>query len=210
MNKFITFCAVYRNEAPRIRYGLDLAASLFENMLIVVQPSDDATLKICQEYTPNVIERKIEPPEVSKDIIMRHLETPWMFYLDADEFPSLAVIRMLERIEPYELIGKDSVSFIRVNYVDGIIIEAQGIDRQYRMLKKSVRWNCKQQGQLVHIHPLVKSVKESNLFIYHHRTFDKVKRQTEVWNNYEPKTKDACNQYVKDVEKELEVKGGKK
>lgn len=204
MNNFITFCAVYKDEAPRIRYSLDLASKLFKNMIIVAQKSEDATLQICQEYTPNVIDRKIEPPEVSKDVIMGRLETQWMFYLDADEFPSLATIRMLEMITPSDLFGYDSVSFLRTNYIDGLIIEGgQGIDRQYRMLRKDVRWDCAKQGRLAHIHPLVKKTKMSDLVIYHHRTLDKIKAQTKVWNKYSPSTKTECDKYVKDVEEEL-------
>lgn len=204
MNNWITFCAVYKDEAPRIRYSLDLARKLFDNMIIAVQKSDDATLQICQEYTQNILNRPVEPPELSKDFIMKEIKTEWMFYLDADEFPSLGVIRYLEMVEHTNLYGYDSVSFIRINYINGLAIEGnQGVDRQFRLLNRNVRWDCLKQGRFAHIHPLVTHTKQSDLVIYHHRTLDKIKAQTEVWNKYSPSTKPECDKYVKDVEAEL-------
>lgn len=204
MNTIITFCAVFRNEASRCRYVLDLVKSLFDNIIIAVQESDDETLQICREYTDNIIVRHSEGPEESKDFIMEQVKTPWTFWLDADEFPSLSMIRMLEQVDPAVLFGYDSVSFIRTNYIDGLIIEGgQGIDRQYRMMRSDVRWNTKAQGKVIHIHPLVKKTLESDLIIYHHRTLEKVKRMTERWNSLEPKSVNDCNLYVKNVEKEI-------
>lgn len=205
--KFITFCAIYRNEASRMRLDLDWASKMFDNMIIGVQQSDDATLEIAKEYTKNIILRPSESPEESKDFIMEKVKTHWTFWLDADEFPSVSLMRWLETLSFFDLTSYDSVSFLRVNYIDGLIIEGgQGIDKQFRMMIKHVRWNTKLQGKRIHIHPIVRNTLQSNLVIFHHRSLQKIKDQTERWNQLEPLTKEACDKYVKDVEKELEEK----
>jgi hypothetical protein len=173
-------------------------------MIIAVQKSDDNTLKICKEYTSNIIERPSEGPEESKDFIMEQVKTPWTFWLDADEFPDLYTIRFLEQCNPALLFGYDSISFIRINYVNGIKIEGgQGIDRQYRLIRKDIRWRPDYQGKKIHIHPMIKLPRESSYIIYHHRTLEKIKTMTERWNELESKSIDECNQYVINVEKEL-------
>lgn len=204
MNQFITFCAIYRNEAGRIRYCLDLAKDVFTHIVIGVQKSEDDTLKICKEYADEVVERPEESPEESKDHIMAAVKTPWTFWLDADEYPSLSTIRQLEMIEIPDTIGYDAFSVIRINYVDGLEIEGgQGTDRQFRLIRSDVRWDTKKQGRRIHIHPIVVNPKQTNWTIYHHRTLQKIKNQTERWNQLESSTVTACNEYVKNVEREL-------
>ena len=204
MTEQITFCAVFRNEAQRVRMVMDLAKSLFRQVVIVVQQSDDDTLKICTEYPAEIIERPAESPEESKDFIMHQVRTPWTFWLDADEFPSLETIEYLQTFDSYTLAGYDAVSFVRVNYIDGLIIEGgQGEDHQFRLIRSDVRWNPKAQGRRIHIHPLVKHSKHLSKVIYHHRSLEKVERQTERWNELESQTKGACDEYVKKVKEEL-------
>lgn len=204
MTDFITFCGVFRNEAPRIRQILDFAQKMFPEMILAVQQSDDATLQICKEYTSNIIERPSESPEESKDFVMEQVKTPWTLWFDADEFPSVNLIHFFERITPADLFNVDAVSFVRINYIDGLIINGnQGEDRQFRLIRKDVRWDPKTQGKRIHIHPLVKKPKMSDHLFYHHRTLQKIKDQTKRWNELESQTKEACDKYVKDVEAEL-------
>lgn len=204
MNNQITFCAVYRNEAQRVRISLDFARSFFSNIILVVQNSEDGTLSICREYTGNIIERPSESPEESKDFIMEKVITPWTFWLDADEIPSQSVIRYLETFDPLLVLNHDAISFNRINYIDGYAIDGgQGNDVQFRMMRKDVRWKTKERGKRIHIHPIVDYPLKIERDIYHHRTLEKVEKLTERWNNLEPQTKGVCDQYLKKVKEEL-------
>lgn len=204
MNHMVTFCAVYRNEARVIRQTLDLAKSLFPTLILAVQESEDNTLEICKQYATTLIQRPSESPEESRDFVMEQVKTPWCFWLDADEFPSLPLIHYLEQFEPAQTAFHDAYSFIRINYVDGVIVTGgQGEDRQFKLLKKEIRWNPQGQGRRIHIYPQVTYPQPSDLKLYHLRTLEKIKRQTERWNELDSSTKKACDQYVKDVEAEL-------
>jgi hypothetical protein len=186
---------------------MDLAQSLFRQVVIVVQKSDDDTMKICCDYPAELITRPAESPEESKDFIMEQVRTPWTFWLDADEFPSLDTIEYLQTFDPYTLAGYDAVSFVRVNYIDGLIIEGgQGEDHQFRLIRSDVRWNPKSQGRRIHIHPIVRNPKHLTKVIYHHRSLEKVERQTLRWNELEKQTEQACNDYLKKVKEELVYK----
>lgn len=204
MNNYITFCAVLRNEEINARRILDIGSKLCRRMVIAVQESDDNTLKICQDYPATIIQRPSESPEESRDFIMEQVKTPWTFWLDADEFPSLSVINTIERFEPWLIAGSDAMSFVRINYVNGITVTGgQDKDKQFRLLKSDVRWNPKQQGRRIHIYPQVKNPIHSDKEIYHYRTLEKIKRQTERWNELEKSTQKACNDYVTKIEEEL-------
>jgi hypothetical protein len=73
-------------------------------------------------------------------------------------------------------------------------------------MKPSVRWNPKLQGQRIHINPIVKNPIYLEYPIYHNRTLDKIEKSTRRWNELEPKTEKACNDYLKRVKQELGVK----
>lgn len=202
MNPVLTFCGVYRNEQDRVRYVLDVAKALCYDMILVVQDSQDNTLKICKEYTERVIQRPAESPEESKDFIMENIMTPWTFWLDADEMPSFELMDYLTYFSGAP--GYDGIKFPRINYINGLHIEAnQGKDEQFRLLERSVRWKPKEQGKRIHIHPIVKNSMLLDFPIYHHRSLEKIKRQTERWNELDPSLKSVCDQYVSDVIKEL-------
>ncbi len=202
MNPSLTFCGVFRNEQDRIRYVLDIGKALCKDMVIVVQESSDNTLKICKEYTQTVIERPSESPEESKDYIMENVKTPWTFWLDADEMPSVELIDYLSYFSPP---GEyDGIKFPRINYINGLRIEAnQGEDEQYRLMANSVRWKPLVQGRRIHIHPIIQQTLSLGFPLYHHRTLEKIERQTKRWNELEKSTVGVCNDYVKKVKEEL-------
>lgn len=204
MVDFLTFCGVYRNEAVRIREVLEIGRYLCKDIRVAVQESEDKTLQICREYTESILERPSESPEESKDFLMEQVKTPWTFWLDADEVPSMELIHWIETLTPMTLAGYDSVRVPRVNYVNGIhVIAGQPDDKQYRLLSNSVRWNPVAQGQRIHIYPVVRATLDIPYPIFHHRTLEKIERQTQRWNDLEPKTAPMCNKYVEDVRKEL-------
>jgi hypothetical protein len=195
MNSYLTFCTVLRNESNNVRRILDIGKSLCLDMVIVVQKSEDATLKICREYTNNVIERPVEPPEVSTD---------WTFWLDGDEVPSYELMKWLEDFIPPKDI--EGVRIPRFNYINGLRIEENdGKDIQFRMVTKNIRWKAKQQRHVCHIYPIVDKViiLEYPKVIYHHRTLEKIERTTKIWNDFEPRTSEMCNDYLARVKDSL-------
>jgi len=202
---YLTFCGVFRNEAPRVRHVLDIVSKLCTELVIVVQESEDATEQICREYTDNVFAHPPQSPEESKDFILEKVQTPWTLWFDADEIPSLELIRYIETFNPKNVEGYDGLAFPRVNYVDGLIVTGgQGKNApQFRMLRKDVRWKPELQGGRIHIHPLVYHRLDVNKPLYHIRTLEKVKKQTERWNELQPGLAEVCNKYVEEVEKEL-------
>lgn len=199
----ITFCGVFRNEAPRIRHLLDIVSKLCKELVIVVQESEDATEQICQEYTDNVFSHPAQSPEESKDFIMDRVQTPWTLWFDGDEIPSLELIEYIKMFNPQNVGNYDGIKFPRVNYVDGLVVTGgQGEDKQFRMVRKDVRWRTEVQRR-IHINPLVHNPLEVDIPLYHHRTLEKVKRQTERWNELQPELSNICNEYVSKVEEEL-------
>jgi hypothetical protein len=204
MNSNITFCGVFRNEAQRVRYVLDIAKRICGNMVLVVQKSEDATRTICSEYTDNIIDRPPESPEISKDFIMEKCPTTWTFWLDADEIPSLELIDFVKNFDTIKYQDFDAIRFPRINYIEGYRIEAnESEDEQYRMMKNSVRWNAVARGQIIHIHPAIKAPMFMDLPLFHHRSLEKIEKSTERWNELEPKTKPMCNAYLSKVKEHL-------
>jgi hypothetical protein len=206
MNKNITFCGVYWNEAQNVRRVLDWAKGFFADIIIAVQTSDDGTEQICAEYTTNILHHPPQSPEESKDEIMSLVKTPWAFWLDADEFPSKELMEELVNFNPDNFKQFDSIGFPRINYVDGfrIQVDPDQTDRQWKLLKNTVRWNVKKQSAKIHIPPMVYYKVASNSPIYHYRSFEKVDKRTDRWNELEIKTKPFCDKYRDDVRKELE------
>lgn len=199
----MTFCAVLKDEAKVMRPILNLARDMGMLMCLAVQKSEDGTMQIAQEYTGNILVHPSQSPEESKDAIMETVTTDWTFWLDADEYPSLALINFVKDFNP-SYFHHDSIKFPRLNYIDGYHIEAnQGKDEQYRVMRSSVRWMPKEQGRRIHIFPLVQNPMSLPYPIYHYRSLEKIRRQTERWNSLEPQTADACTKYLKDVEEAL-------
>lgn len=200
----LTFCAVFKDEALTIRPVLNLARDLGLPMCIVVQESQDGTLQIVQEYTGNIIMHPAQSPEESKDEVMDRVNSDWTFWLDADEYPSTGMINFVRDFNPNQFPTNDSFKFPRINYIDGYHIEAnQGKDEQFRILKSSIRWYPKEQGRRIHIHPKVINPWLAPFPLYHYRDIEKIERQTARWNELEPKTAEACNQYLAKVKEEL-------
>jgi hypothetical protein len=201
----ITFCGVYRNESSRVRNVLDIAKYLCKNILLAVQKSEDNTAEICRKYTSNVINAPAESPEITKDKLMEKVTTPWVFYLDGDEVPSLSLIHFIETFDINQFKGYDAIRVPRINYIDGNTIEVnEGEDRQFRLLKSYVRWKALSRDTVVHIDPIVNSYFDVGYPVYHHRSFEKIDKMTDRWNELEPRTQLACNKYRERVKEELE------
>jgi hypothetical protein len=173
-------------------------------MVIAVQESTDATERICREYTDNILLHPHQSPEESKDAIMEQVKTEWTLWLDADETMSLPLIRFIETFNPAAYKQYDAIRVPRINYINGLVVEVnEGKDTQFRIIRNTVRWNPKLQGQRIHIHPMVQNPFYLDCPIYHHRTLEKIERTTKRWNELEPKTEKPCNEYLARVKEAL-------
>jgi hypothetical protein len=196
----ITFCGVFRNEEQNLRRVLEIAKGLGLPIKVVVQQSEDNTVKIAKEYG-EVLERPSESPEESKDFLMEQIQTGWTWWLDADELPSIQMIDFVRGFDERAFNHVDGILFPRINYINGKHIEANegGSDKQFRMMRSSIRWNAKAQGQRIHINPDVPRWILIDIPLYHHRTLEKVERMTKRWNELEPKTAKYCDEYLEKV-----------
>ncbi|MEM4267007.1 MAG: hypothetical protein QW404_03050, partial [Candidatus Nanoarchaeia archaeon] len=77
MNQYLSFNGVFRNEAVRVRGILDQIKYICakSKIFIVVQESQDHTLKICKEYTDNVFEMPAQSPEECRDFLADKVKT---------------------------------------------------------------------------------------------------------------------------------------
>jgi hypothetical protein len=204
MNKDLTYIGVFKNEAKRVRVILDIMKPVCKDMIIVVQKSDDHTLKICQEYTDNVFEREPEAPFYSKDFAMSKVKTKWAVWFDADEIPSYQLINYLMTTDFSRLMEWEAIRVPRINYIDGIDCTRKEAnpwgeyDYQFMILRSDVRWNPTPE-RAVHIWPKVQCHFGINYFVYHHRTLKKVENRTNDWDKIQPDLKDTCHKYVDDI-----------
>ncbi len=83
----ITLVTIAHNEADRIVDHLDRAAVYCDEMIVVVQDSDDDTAELVEDYPGATLLRDechgcAEP---SRDLAISAVTTDWVMYLDADE-----------------------------------------------------------------------------------------------------------------------------
>jgi glycosyltransferase involved in cell wall biosynthesis len=109
-----------------------------EVVLGVDRASTDKTLEIAREYCRNVPGVVFEFPHDDYELqahnkAQRLIEAPWTLRLDADEWPTEAMLRYarawLAEEHPREV---KALSFIRENRIDGELLKEEMIPRLYR------------------------------------------------------------------------------
>lgn len=209
MNKDLTYIGVFKNESKVMRTILDIMKPVCKTMILVVQPSEDITLKISKEYTKNVFERPQEAPFYSKDFLMSQVKTDWAVWFDADEIPSYQLINYLLSTDFSKFTPDyEAIRVPRINYVDGVNID-MGMefpwgkyDYQFMILRKDVRWNPTLE-RAIHIWPKVTKHFAINYLVYHHRTIKKIETRTEDWNKIQPDLKEECDLFLKMVDEKV-------
>jgi hypothetical protein len=203
MNKNLSYIGVFKNEANRMRYILDMVKPLVTEMHLGVQPSDDDTLKIAREYTENVYELPAQAPFYSKDFLMSQVKTPWACWFDADEILSIPLYNYLSGLD-FSLMGEyEAIRVPRINYINGVICEGgQEKDHQFMILRKDVRWNPTPE-RAIHIWPKVTQHFTIEFPVYHIRSLDKIVKRTKDWDVIQPDLTEVCHGYVDKVKEEL-------
>jgi hypothetical protein len=203
MNKNLSYIGVFKNEAKRMRYILDMAKELCPDMYIAVQPSEDDTLKIAKEYTKNVFELPATAPNYSKDFLAAKVKTDWFCVFDADEILSIPLFNYLNGMD-FSMMGDyDAIRIPRINYVNGVICEGgQEKDCQFVVLRKDIRWEPSP-VRAIHIYPKVLNHFTITMPYYHIRPFEKIIERTKDWDVIQPDLTEVCHDYVNKVEEEL-------
>jgi hypothetical protein len=203
MNRNLSYVGVFKNEANRMRYILDMAKELCIEMHIGVQPSEDDTLKIAKEYTKNVYELPSQAPFYSKDFLMSQVKTPWAVWFDADEILSIPLFNYLNGLDFSQMGEWEAIRIPRINYINGVVCGGgQEKDYQFMVLRKDIRWNPTPE-RAIHIYPKVQYHFAINFPVYHIRTLEKIVKRTEDWDVIQPDLKEVCHDYVDKVKEEL-------
>ena len=203
MNKNLSYIGIFKNEANKVRYILDMVKFLCPTLYLGVQPSEDDTLKICSEYTTNIFERPNEAPFYSKDFLASQVKTDWFCWFDADEIPSIPLFNYLNSLDFNKISEFEGIQIPRTNYINGVECSGGQInDYQFMVLRKEIRWNPTPE-RAIHIWPKLTKHFRINYPVYHIRTLDKIERRTQDWNRIQPNLKEVCESYVTNIKSEL-------
>jgi glycosyltransferase involved in cell wall biosynthesis len=81
----LTVIVLTRNEAPRLARCLQSFQTVADEMLVVDSGSEDETVAIAREFTPNVIRRDWPGRARQSQFAAEQVSTDWFFHVDADE-----------------------------------------------------------------------------------------------------------------------------
>jgi glycosyltransferase involved in cell wall biosynthesis len=184
------------NEAERIKECLDYHLPYVEEVVIVIQKSDDGTEEVVREYMKNhdhtpmkiLYYPKMGCSEATLQFGADELGTDWILYVDADEkFPKEFLEKMHDIIETNETDGfwleRDNYFTVQI-FNDAVPIEPKTItikhptrDRQFRLTRKSMSWFPPQ----IHVRCRVRGpqgngtqerTKQLDYAIYHHKSLN--------------------------------------
>jgi len=146
MIETVTAGGVFWNEARRLPHLLDILASHFRHISIVVQQSDDDTLKIAYERLKDVPGSKISVDvhhgsgDPSFPLLLRSVETPWTFIISGDELPSFDLLISMERLDRNVDFGDIDGFWIPFrSTIEGIDFTSEQ-DAHLRLFKTELGW----------------------------------------------------------------------
>ena len=87
MKKLLTVVILTKNEERTIKNVILNAQKCGANILVVDSGSDDKTVQIAKNYGANIVFRAWDNDfAAQRNFALQHVTTPWVLYLDADEF----------------------------------------------------------------------------------------------------------------------------
>jgi glycosyltransferase involved in cell wall biosynthesis len=180
----VTAGGVYWNEAHRLPRLLALLQEHFARTVVVVQESDDDTLGICQRMARQHDRVRTDEHRGAGDpsfpIMVQTVETPWIFVVSGDEWPTTELLDSLpDAVRMAEQRGHDGVSIQFQARIDGIETH-QEQDRHVRLFATRVGWP----HAMLHSRPLVLNpLAWETGYIQHDRTLDEMIRDyLRYWN----------------------------
>lgn len=181
----ITVVILTKNEEEHIISVIKNAQKLTDKVLIVDSGSMDKTVELAEKYEAEVVYREWDNDfSAQRNFALKHVETEWVLYLDADERMSEELInnikKELRKNEDYQYSFYREIHSFGFKYSYGIFKP----DEVIRIFKtNSVVWKNK-----VHEHPECKSKKRVLSGMVVHYTYknwqhwlDKAGSYTTIW-----------------------------
>jgi len=90
---------IIRNEEKRIEPLLTYLGAHFEEIVIVDQESTDATVEIVEQYYKVISDKATGFANSSRQLAEDNTKSPWILMIDADEWPTDALIDFLPTVQ---------------------------------------------------------------------------------------------------------------
>ncbi|PWM76636.1 MAG: glycosyltransferase family 2 protein [Phascolarctobacterium sp.] len=185
MAKYLTVVILTKNEEKTIKQVIENAQKCVADILVIDSGSTDKTVDIANACGAEVVFREWDNDfSAQRNFALQHVKTPWVLYLDADEFLDTELIDSIQTVlkrnenKQYSMMRK--IHAFGFEYKHGIFKP----DEVVRMFKTdSVHWENK-----VHERPICNSQKEClNGYIEHYTYenwqdwWEKAGKYTSIW-----------------------------
>lgn len=185
MGKLLTIIILTKNEEKTIKQVIENAQKCNANILVVDSGSTDKTVEIANTCGAKVVFRAWDNDfSAQRNFALQHVKTPWVLYLDADEFLDTELINSIQSVlkrnenKQYSMMRK--IHAFGFEYKHGIFKP----DEVVRMFKTdSVHWENK-----VHERPVCNLPKECLKGYIEHYTYEnwqdwweKAGKYTTIW-----------------------------
>lgn len=169
----ITVLVFVRNERENVLKLLPYLARYVSKFVFIDALSTDGTREICERYGIVYETQPIGFVEPCRMYGISKVSTEWIFYLDADEYPSRELLEALERIIQYAnregicAIKIRRVNFVRPGHALRFMFQP---DYQVRIFRK----NCVEYKGILHEQPQIKGkvLKLSDKYLIYHRAYN--------------------------------------
>jgi hypothetical protein len=174
-NDNVTLMAAFWNEAYRLPELLDHLDRYFRKWAIAVQKSDDHTLEICEEYETD--ERIIVPDahrgvgEASFNMLLKMIDTEWVFVVSADEWPESGLLAEMPKIiDKANAEGRDGVWLPFRSWIEEFEFTGDQ-EAHLRLFRRRVGWPSS-----MHSRPMTENTLyyPSQYSIHHKRSLDEM------------------------------------
>lgn len=179
MNSNLTVAIIAKDAEKTLGETLE-SVKWVKTIIVIDNESRDDTVKIAKEYTSNIYNSDSDDFSVKRNLVLSHLTTDWVFYLDSDEVMTEKLRREIEAIttsaEPA------AYKTIRHNYFLGKRMYDDVVERLFHktIIKK---WRGK-----VHESPAIKGEMKqltNPLLHYTHRDISSMLEKTNEWSEIE-------------------------
>ena len=185
MKNNLTVIILTKNEEKTIRQVIQNAQKCADNVLIVDSGSTDKTVEFAESCRAKVVYRAWDNDfAAQRNFALQHVTTPWVLYLDADEFLDTDLIFAIENVltkneeKQYSMLRR--IHAFGFKYKHGIF-KPDEVIRMFRTDR--VRWEGK-----VHERPICEMPKERLKGYIEHYTYEnwqdwweKAGHYTSIW-----------------------------
>lgn len=135
----IAACYIVKNEAEELDRSIQSLQNAIDELVVVDTGSEDATVEIAKSYNARILSFPWQDHFAkARNFALEHVESPWIIFLDADEF-----FRHPKEVRPtiYEELGKtanlDAIMLTRYNMESGSLRTDIPYDISLRILRNA-------------------------------------------------------------------------